>query len=112
MEQAKIFNLTGTEVTVIGMDGKSVLLKPESWKAHCEVSREKVFDLGQIEVCRNLKGEIRGVPEKNKNTFYLVSRIVADALKEQQGRVGDILVPDEVIRKGGRIVSCKSLAMV
>ena len=103
-------NLTPHEVTLVD-DAGSVLLviAPETTPARCTVKREIAFTVGGIKVNRSVFGEVVDLPEPVTGTWFIVSRIVAEAAKERQ----DLLIPDETVRNGeGQIVGCKSFAVV
>ena len=102
-------NLTPHEVTLVD-DQQNVLLvvRPEETSARCAVKREIAFLADGVQVNRSLFGEVVGLPAPIQGTWYIVSRIVAEA-----ARRGDLLVPDETVRNSeGQIVGCKSFATI
>ena len=103
-------NLTPHEVTLVDDAGSPLLvIVPEEISARCAVKREIAFTVDGIAVNRNVFGEVVGLPEPVTGTYYIVSRIVAEAAKERD----DLLIPDETVRdNSGQIIGCKSFAVV
>lgn len=53
-------------------------------------------------------GEVVGLPESQKDTIYLVSRLVLDAVKFSRG---DVYTPHDLIRDNeGNIIGCRALS--
>ena len=72
---------------------------------------KKVANISKIPINKVYYGEIEGLPDFKEGTFYVVSRVVADAAKII-GRY-DCLVPDEFVRDSeGNIIGCRALAEV
>ena len=54
-------------------------------------------------------GNVTGLPDPQQDTVFIVSRIVADAVKDRQ----DVLIVDKTIRDAdGKITGCLALAHV
>ena len=102
-------NLTPHEVTLVDNQGDiTLVIKPEETPARCAVKREIAFIADCIQVNRSLFGEVVGLPAPIQGTWYIVSRIVAEAAQRS-----DLLVPDETVRNSeGQIVGCKSFATI
>lgn len=101
-------NLTPHEVTLVD-DAGSVLLviAPEAISARCAVKREIAFTADGVQVNRSVFGEVIGLPVPAEGTWFIVSRIVAEAATDRF----DLLVPDETVRnEAGQIIGCKSFA--
>jgi hypothetical protein len=66
-----------------------------------------VDSIDGIDVCRNVYGEVTGLPEQQPNTLYIVSKIVMDACPDRN----DLLIPNDSVRdENGQIVGCRSFA--
>ena len=53
--------------------------------------------------------EVEGLPEPKKDTYYVVSALVAGACKNRD----DLVVPNDIVRdEKGRIIGCRSLAKI
>lgn len=104
---AKFVNLTPHTVTITGADGTVLLtVAPSGTVARCAVSTRIVDVIDGIEIRENVFGEASGVPEPQKDTYYLVSRLVATACNRS-----DLLVPDGAVRdEQGRIIGCTGLS--
>lgn len=99
-----IVNLTPHEIVLRGITLTSAGV------ARCETSSIKIGEVNGIAINRRSFGEVYGLPEPEADTYYIVSSIVAQAVR---GLRNDCLVVDETIRdEAGRIVGCKSLARV
>lgn len=99
-----IVNLTPHEIVLRGITLTSAGV------ARCETSALKVDEVNGIAINRRIFGQVSGLPEPQDDVFYIVSAIVAQAVR---GLRNDCLVVDETIRdEAGRIVGCKSLARV
>ena len=104
----EIVNLTPHEISV--MVGDTMKRLPPSGKVVRISSQcEPCGELNGMPVVRCYEGEPRGMPEPKEGTVYLVSSVVAKAIKRK-----DVLAPDTsdegVIRDGsGYIMAVKRL---
>lgn len=104
VQGATLVNLTPHTVTINGVDYLSEGL------ARCSSSSEVVDHINGIEVRRVVMGNITGLPEPTENTFYIVSRVVAEAAK---GEREDLVITDGAIRnESNQIIGCTGLARV
>lgn len=100
----KFINLTPHEIILCGK------VIPSTGLARCESVVEKIGEIDGVCVNRRSFGEVYGLPEPEKDTVYIVSRIVAEAVS---GSRNDVFVVDETIRdESGKITGCKSLAVI
>ena len=106
----KIVNLTPHDVNIIGEIGEVVQTFPASGElARCSVSREQVDVINGIPVNRTIFGDVEGLPEQQEGIVYIVSALVAQAVKDRD----DLLIPDDAVRdEQGRVVGCRAFAMV
>lgn len=110
--EERIMNLTGTDITVMDENGKLLLIKAEYEKAKVEINRTVIKTIQGIEIVHNEKIITSGIPDTQFGVYILVSKVVADALRDA-GRTKDVLVPDELERNGkGKPMFCKSLAII
>jgi hypothetical protein len=109
--EVKIINLTPHEVTVVGPNGDILMKIPASGNvARCSVSRTVIGKLNGIPVAKSVIGDVEGLPEPKEGVVYVVSRVVAEALR---GLRDDIIIPDDAVRDHeGRIIGCKGFAVV
>ena len=105
-----LINLTPHTINMVNASGEVTLeIEPELTPARCKVEREVAFTVAGFDVNRSVFGEVVGLPPVQDETWYIVSRIVAEAAKTRK----DLLVPDETVRdEEGRIVGCKSFATI
>ena len=100
----KIINLTPHEITLCGKK------LPSSGVARVATVTRQVAEINGIPVNKVSFGEVNGLPEAKKDTIYIVSKIVAEAVKGQRN---DIYIVDKTIRnEQGQIVGCEALAKV
>lgn len=119
----KIINLTPHEITVIGKELGQEWKYPASGQvARCSVTRELVDyvqetwiddhgieEEGVIPVYVASFGAVEGLPPAQPDTVYLVSSLVAQALRGRK----DLLSPDDTVRdKAGQIIGCRGFARV
>lgn len=100
-------NLTPHVITLVDDHGNIIAsIEPEAESARCEVTRVVAFSAGGHNVNRTVFGRVYNLPEPVDGTWYITSRIVAEAAMRK-----DVLVPDETVRdENGRILGCKSFA--
>ncbi len=102
-----IINLTPHKITLLDESNKVILELESSGVARCTVTRQKIKEINGIPVNRTVFGEVTGLPEPKPKTFYIVSRTVAEAVKDRK----DILIVDDTVRDNeGRIIGCKAFA--
>ena len=108
----KLVNLTPHEITIVNDEGEILLrIQPSGTVARIEMRHVKVayFDTdgASIPVNHVQLGQTNGLPEMTPGVMLLVSRVVAEAVRDRD----DILITDESIRDhDGRIIGCKALA--
>lgn len=107
----QLINLTPHALHVI--IGDEIVEIPASGQlARAAVTREQIgtieSDGHTIPLYRTTFGAITGLPAPREGTAYLVSNIVAQAVKRD-----DVLIVDDIVRDGaGRIIGCRSFARV
>ena len=100
----KITNLTPHEITLCGKK------LPSSGVARVAQTTKQVDQINGIPINKVSFGQVNGLPEAKKDTIYIVSKIVAEAVKGQRN---DIYIVDKTIRnEQGQIVGCEALAKV
>jgi len=100
----KILNLTPHEITLCGQK------LPSSGVARVAQTTQQVDQINGIPVNRLTFGQVVGLPEAQKDTIYIVSKIVAEAVKGQRD---DVYIVDKTVRnEQGQIVGCEALAVV
>lgn len=125
----KLLNLTPHEIHIVDCGGNAILTVPPSGTvARCTTARETVGALAvwraadgthnmgmdedydvDIPVTRTRFGAVEGLPDQIPGVFCIVSSVVAQAARHRQ----DLLIPDDTVRDSeGRIVGCRSLALL
>ncbi len=102
----KIINLTPHAVTIASLtiqpDGRIPRLREET-----RVVGEVSIDGHTLPVTETTLGELEGLPEPQRDTIYIVSRLVAEATPHRD----DLFFPGRLVRdQEGRVVGAESLA--
>ena len=103
-----IINLTPHDITIISAAGNSVF--PATGKvARVAVNSSEIGNVAGIPVMKNFYSDVEGLPDPEKDTCYLVSKIVADAVPDRD----DVLIPNDSVRdENGRIIGCRNFAHI
>lgn len=106
----KIINATPHEVNV--HIGSNVVNFESKFNARCKQESYCVGNIAHgedyVPITETNFGQVEGLPEPEEGVYYIVSRLVMDALKNQRS---DLLVPNDIIRnEKNQIVGCGSLA--
>lgn len=103
-----IINLTPHDITIISAAGNSVF--PATGKvARVAVNSSEIGNVAGIPVMKNFYSDVEGLPDPEKGTYYLVSKIVADAVPDRD----DVLIPNDSVRdENGRIIGCRNFAHI
>ena len=119
-----LVNLTPHAIHMVNMDNEIILTIPRSGQvARCETRRVmtgKIHitydnDIGELSITtfpinKTEYGQVTGLPEPKAGTYYIVSSIVAQAVK---GVRDDVLIVDDTVRDNeGRIIGARALARV
>lgn len=84
-------------------------IAPSGIVARCSQSEEIVGAIDGIQITKQTFGEVSGLPAPVEGTYYIVSRLVAQAAT---GRT-DLLVPGPCIKgEDGRPIGCNGLCVV
>ena len=107
----KLINCTPHAVTVV-LESGTLEIEPSGIIPRCTQTSEQIGTVDiegkTIPVIKTVFGEVFDLPEKQDDTFLIVSMLVASAAQRD-----DLLIPADIIRDDkGRIIGCKSLARV
>jgi len=108
---SKVINLTPHSIELVDDEGNLIVSLPSVGIARAreqvEYTRPVEVDGWVVPVARVSYGSLEGVPDPGYGTFYVVSRICAEAAPERE----DLLVPGPAVRDPqGRVIGCKGLA--
>ncbi len=104
-----IINLTVHDITIIKNE-KTEIIPPSGVVARCETQEVLIGKVNGVDVYKINYGNVTGLPPANKNTVYVTSALVAQAVKQIRN---DVLIPNDFVRdKKGVIIGCKSLAQL
>ena len=104
-----IINLTPHPVNLLDVDANIVITFYSEGLARCSQNDVIIGKLNKdIILTKTSYGEVIGLPEQSSRTFYIVSRLVRNALPNRT----DLLVPNQLIRDSeGQIVGCRSFSI-
>jgi len=107
----KVINLTPHDVIIIGDKGNHIIAFPPSGEiARCKKTTQ-LIDYIKVEgkivpMVQTTYYDVTNLPEKKDNTYYIVSKLVAEAEIERT----DLLIVNQIIRDSNkRVIGCKSL---
>lgn len=105
----KLVNLTPHKISVFLPNGEKTEIEPSGTVARVQARSVEIGTVEGIPVVRTEFGAVDGLPEPQPNTIFIVSTLVAQALK---GKRHDIVAPDtspqSAIRdENGRIMGIK-----
>lgn len=104
-----IINLTVHDITIIKNE-KTEIIPPSGVVVRCETQEVLIGKVNGVDVYKINYGNVTGLPPANKNTVYVTSALVAQAVKQIRN---DVLIPNDFVRdKKGVIIGCKSLAQL
>ena len=88
-----------------------ILTIESSGNVRCEMITQVLDDdFNGVSLNSNTYGEVVGLPEPAENTLYIVSSIVAHAVK---GKRADCIIVDKTIRdEKNFIIGCKGFAVI
>jgi hypothetical protein len=102
-----IINLTPHEIKIRRSDGVYLIVKPEDTPARCTETRKFITYIEGIPVTRAEYGDAEGLPDWQKDTIYIVSALVLNAVTDRL----DVFAPGTAIRdEAGRIIACDGLS--
>ncbi len=102
----KIINKTPHDIKLFLKDGSIKLFKTEG-VIRTTVESMKVDNIGEYEIYKNKYGAVNDLPPYEEGTYYIVSRIVAEACKDRN----DLLLVNDTVRdEDGKIIGCKSFS--
>ena len=105
----EFINLTCHDITLYKNDEIALTIKA-SGLARCKEEMHKVDEISGFPIYSNTYGEVYGLPEEEEGKLYILSKIVAEALK---GKRKDLLIVADTVRdESGRIIGAKGFARI
>lgn len=106
-----LVNLTPHSIVFVLPGGIGRTVPPSGQVARCTVQRTQVGTVdvagASVPVHRSVFGAVTGLPDPVDGTIYLVSALVATAVRRP-----DVVMVDDAVRGGdGQIVGCRAVAM-
>jgi hypothetical protein len=106
----EIINLTPHEVVIMDNNKEIILKLPKCPNPPRLSERREVVGIVNNTLINRVTFSVEGdyLPPQKEGTYYVVSRLIAEAIKRE-----DLLIPDEAVRdEEGRIIGCKSFAII
>ena len=106
-----IINLTPHDITVVNTKDNTKKVIPRSGKiARCEQIEDLTGNVDGIKLYKTNMGKVIDLPERSKDTLYIVSMIVAQAVKNKRD---DVIIPFGLVRdEKGVIIGCQGFARI
>lgn len=111
----KIVNLTPHAINLVGQDGTQIaVFQPSGNIARCTTTKTVVSTVAvgdtTVNVNRTVFGDVTGLPDCAPNTIFIVSTIIAQALKDVRN---DLIIVDNTVRDDkGQIIGCTSFGII
>jgi hypothetical protein len=103
-----LVNLTPHAVTIIKENGV-LTIEPSGIIPRLKEIQECIGSIDGTPIFQKSFGEVENMPEQKEGKVYIVSVLVASALKHRT----DVVIPNDLVRdEKGQIIGCKSLARV
>ena len=75
----------------------------------CEQHEELIGKIDNIQITKQIFGDVTDLPEQEDGVYLIVSRLVATACPNRS----DLLIPGPLIRDAeGKVVGCKGLSKI
>ena len=112
-ETRTIINLCPHALKILDQDGEVRDFPKCETPARVSQSEELEGYILGVPVTRQIFGNVENLPEYKLGTFYVVSRLVAAAAKEEGRKTSDLLIPGPAVRdKEGRIIGAKGFSIL
>ncbi len=98
-------NLTPHAVNIITADGV-LTVAPSGMLARVSESLSQICLVGGVSICRQMLGDVQGLPAQADGVAFIVSAMVRSAVPHRT----DVFSPADFVRDGdGKITGCKCL---
>ncbi len=101
IEGKTLINLTNHDINLFRENESIITIKPGTTSPVVRHTRELIKHIAGFPLHRKIPGEVKNEPEKVKDTYYIVSSVVAEALPGRE----DLLVP-QTVKSNGRVYGC------
>lgn len=104
-QTVNIVNLTAHSILEMS---SNIEYKASGIIARVNMIQKSIFTLNTgVAITKTIYDSIVGLPEPKQNTFYLVSAVVINALRENNITRDDVIAPNKVIRdSNGTVKGC------
>ena len=107
MQDIELVNCTPHAITIIKGGAQNIEVPRSVNVARCSEARSQLALVQGIPIYATQFGAIENLPEPVENTWFIVSRVVAQAAQTRN----DLLVPDSLVRSAtGGILGCRGLS--
>lgn len=101
-----IINLTPHDINLLLEDDVIVFKSKGIARVQQKEALDEYFD--RVPIYKNKYGEVEGLPEEKDGVYYIVSFVVASALKDKRN---DLLIVTKIERnEKGQIIGCYGFA--
>lgn len=119
-QNSEVFiNLTPHTITLMNEKFEVIEVLESKGIVRAEEKKEIIKEINGVKIYKTSFKNINGLPEKQKNVIYIVSRIILDACKDRD----DLVTTSQIVRKDtegnlsnhpfakGDIVGCQALSL-
>lgn len=109
MKVEKMVNLTPHNIVIMREDGKEKMTIPPSGRiVRIKADQKIIGEVNGIPIVKTTFRDIEGLPEPEPNTVFIVSSLVAQAIKSREDIVAPDTTPQGVVRnEKGQIIGVK-----
>jgi hypothetical protein len=112
-ESRVVINLCPHVLNILDAEGKVRDFPKCETPARVSQSEELQGYILGVPVTRQKFGNVENLPEPKEGHFYVVSRIVAAAAKEEGRKTSDLLIPGPGVRdEEGKIIGAKGFSIL
>lgn len=118
-DNIEFVNLTPHTITLMDDNFKPLEILESKGIVRAEEKKEVIKEINGVKIYKTSFENVNGLPKKQKNVIYIVSRIILDACKDRD----DLVTTSQIVRKDaegvlsnhpfakGDIVGCQALSL-
>ena len=112
-ESRIIINLCPHALNILDAEGEVRDFPKCETPARVSQSEEVLGNILGVAITKQTFGKVENLPEYKQGTFYVVSRMVAAAAKEEGRKTSDLLIPGPGVRdEQGKIIGARGFSVL
>ena len=113
METRVVINLCPHPLNILDAEGKVRDFPKCENPARVSQSEEVLGNILGVAITKQTFGKVENLPEPKEGHFYVVSRMVAAAAKEEGRKTSDLLIPGPGVRnEQGQIIGARGFSIL